>query len=220
MIDTHTHTTYSHDGKGKMTAMIEKAIKLGLEYYAITDHLDKDYLYCIPRYKLIRQLDDKKQFEAMLECRAKYEGKIKLGLGIEVGYAAKAVPDIQKVLSRHEYDYIINSIHSVNGADAYFSGYFNGKTRDEAYRPYFENVLESLDAPYRYETIAHIGYVIQHYEEWRFAFVVSSLDNIFHAVELHGRKESNDPLVVTVGKLIEFFHRYALDGCLPCFTRL
>ena len=145
MIDTHTHTTYSHDGKGKMSAMIEKAIELGLEYYAITDHLDKDYLYCISRYKLIRQLDDDKAFKAMLDAKEKYKGRIKLGLGIEVGYAKPAIADIQAVLAKHEYDYIINSIHSVNGADAYFSGYFNGKTKDEAYRPYFQNMLECLD---------------------------------------------------------------------------
>lgn len=217
MIDTHTHTTFSHDGKGKMSEMIEKAISLGLTYYAITDHLDKDYLYCKAKYKLIRQLNDDKQYNAMLDMKAKYGSRIKIGLGIEAGYALPAINDVKRVLDKHDYDYIINSVHSVNGYDAYFAGYFKGKTKREAYYPYFENILASLDVPYRYETVAHIGYIARNAtyadKDLRLNEYEDIIDKIFkRIIEKEKVLEFNTNVRLKAGKFImptlELMKRY------------
>ena len=41
----------------------------------------------------------------------------------------------------------------------YFKLAFLFKTKKRVYRRYLETILESLDAPYRYDTVAHIGYI-------------------------------------------------------------
>ena len=47
LIDCHTHTYYSPDSDADPEKMVEKAIDLGLEAYAITDHCECNRLYSI-----------------------------------------------------------------------------------------------------------------------------------------------------------------------------
>lgn len=54
---------------------------------------------------------------------------------------------------------VINSVHCVDGYDVYFKMAFLFKTKKRVYRRYLETILESLDAPYKYDIVAHIGYI-------------------------------------------------------------
>lgn len=44
------------------------------------------------------------------------------------------------------------------GEECYFPEYTRGKEKRDAYNAYFQAVLASLDAPYPYDIVAHIGY--------------------------------------------------------------
>ena len=70
-IDSHSHSKYSHDGKEKAENLIKRASELGLEYYAITEHLDRDYKYCKAE-RFIPQLNLKKYYKAVGELREIY----------------------------------------------------------------------------------------------------------------------------------------------------
>lgn len=159
-IDTHTHSAYSADASVPASQMIEKAIELGLDYYAVTDHCDKDYLNS--KVKNVRQIDAEAQFAEITALKEKFKDKITIGVGLELGYSFDGIVESQKILSARDYDYIINSIHVVDGEDAYFGGFFKGKDKKEAYTRYLTAVRESLDAPYRYETVGHIGYITRY----------------------------------------------------------
>ena len=63
------------------------------------------------------------------------------------------------MIARYKPDFVVNSVHTVDGHDAWFAEYFVGKTKETAYRAYLLRVRESLDAPYRYDIVAHLGYV-------------------------------------------------------------
>jgi histidinol-phosphatase (PHP family) len=54
MFDMHTHSKNSHDGTVEIDAIAERAKALGMEYIAVTDHLDLDM---DGSFKDIRQLD-------------------------------------------------------------------------------------------------------------------------------------------------------------------
>lgn len=156
IIDTHSHCKFSADSTAEPTAMIETAIKLGLEYYAITDHCDKDYLTA--EVKDVRQLDIEGQYACLSKLKEEYSDKIDFGVGIEIGYSALAANVNASIVSAKQYDYIINSVHVVDSQDAYFGGFFDNKTKMESYTRYLSTVRESLDVAYRYDAVGHIGY--------------------------------------------------------------
>ena len=43
LYDYHTHTDFSDDSDTPMTQMVEKAVSLGIQHLAITDHYDPGY---------------------------------------------------------------------------------------------------------------------------------------------------------------------------------
>ena len=154
MIDCHTHTTFSFDGKSTATDMAEKGKELDLKYMAFTDHCDRDYakLY---KYIDVRQLDAEKYLAAVTEMKNKYPF---LAVGIELGYSPLAETDYKR-LPLEKFDYVINSVHTVNGLDCYNEEFFDGKSKEEAYGKYLKCVSDSVDASYSFDTISHLGFV-------------------------------------------------------------
>ena len=86
-----------------------------------------------------------------------------MGVGVECGYIRKSVAGTKKLLDAlhrtEKLDFILLSVHSVNGLDPYDKEYFEGRTLREAYRTYLESVLESVESGLPYHAVGHIGYV-------------------------------------------------------------
>ncbi len=154
MIDTHTHTFYSFDAKDTARDMAIKGKELNLQYMAFTDHYDRDYVY-IKRYSYVKQLDVKKYIEGVSKLKEEFPF---LAMGIELGYSELAEKDYVDLLNNYQFDYVLNSIHTVDGMDVYNSEYFSDKTKHEAYSIYLKKVLISTEADYPYNTISHIGF--------------------------------------------------------------
>lgn len=157
MIDTHTHSTFSHDGHNKIETMIKRAKKIGIKYLAITDHCDWDYLE-IDGYDHFRQIDLVGYLKEIEKQKELTEG-IELAIGLELGFHSLATETYNKNIPFDRFDSIINSVHSIGNHDVYFPAYFVGQKRDEAYLKYLQGVQESIMAPYPYTTIGHIGYI-------------------------------------------------------------
>lgn len=158
MIDSHSHSKLSHDGKVSIEELRDRATSLGAQYLAVTEHLDRDYLYCgLSRELFIRQLDLPKYRRDFLKAKEGAKG-IYLAYGIEASYAIKAENRYLKELSQYPFDVIINSVHTVYKGDLYLGKAFK-HTRAEAYGAYLEAVLESVKASYEYDIVGHIGYV-------------------------------------------------------------
>lgn len=157
MIDCHTHSRLSHDGNYTVAEMVAKAKSMGLSYYAITDHLDRDYLEFAPDFY---QLDPKKLAAEVAEAK---EGALPtyLALGVECGYSESACNAYLEELPQYPFDIILNSVHAIGNTDVYYPVYFEGKTKTEAYAAYFDRVLNSVNAPYPYDVISHLGYVVR-----------------------------------------------------------
>lgn len=155
MIDAHTHTKFSFDGKSSAVDMAERGKELGLEYMAFTDHFDRDYSHIL-RYKLVRQLNIEKYVEAVSKMKEQYPF---LALGIECGYSELAEKDYIEKIPYEKMDYVINSIHTVDGLDCYTAAYFSKTEKKEAYKNYLLKVLKSVDAKYSFDTVTHIGFV-------------------------------------------------------------
>lgn len=154
MIDTHTHTKFSFDGKDSAVDMAERGRELNLDYMAFTDHFDRDYVY-IDKYSFVGQLDVKGYIEGVTNLKERYPF---LALGIELGYSERAENDYNKLLDIKKFDYVLNSIHTIDSLDVYNSEYFEEKSKHKAYETYLLQVLKSTKAKFFYNTISHLGF--------------------------------------------------------------
>jgi histidinol-phosphatase (PHP family) len=161
-----------------LNTLIDTAIGKGLDYLAVTDHMDRDFIYCVNN-KEVAQLDLPAYAAAMRAAKERYAGKIKLAFGIECGYSADSLPISKKELCQYDYDVIINSVHTVKNEDIYDPVYYEGKTKDQIFLPYIEALSESLDADYPFDIIGHIGYIAR---KAPFPFVYADYDGLFDAI--------------------------------------
>ncbi len=161
MLDSHVHSKYSHDGTDKPRDIVAEAEKMGLRYLAFTDHLDLDYLANL-RYFLVPQLNVKKQYKELTAFIDSYKGDIILAKGIEVGYSKEVEKRYKKIIEQHDYDVVINSVHTINNIDLYFKKYLTTRTRERAFEEYLTAIRDSVYADYSYDIIGHMGYIMRY----------------------------------------------------------
>ena len=171
MIDCHTHTQYSMDSEADITEMIEKAISLGLDAYAITDHCECNWWFPKEHYgdtDLSEDFDYASDFEnsvsAVTELKKKYQGKINLLCGTEMGQAILA-PDIAEIIvSDSRLDFVIASVHQIkNEKDFYFIKYDEMSESDilDLLERYFNECLE-LAKWGKFDVLGHITYCLRY----------------------------------------------------------
>ncbi len=154
MIDYHVHTSVSPDGQSTHEQYIARAELIGCDGICFTDHLDLGYSK--------KQFENADVFDKMPDFeKLKASTDIKVLRGIEAGFNPLTVEATKELLRGQKLDYVINSVHEVDGIDPYFDEYYQGKTREQAYGRYLEAVFESLDAPYDYSVVGHLGYVFR-----------------------------------------------------------
>ncbi len=105
----HVHSTYS-DGKSTIKEIIQKAKELDLDEIGISDHLHipNDGLLISGDMQLNR-LDD--YVNEILSYSSNFKPKVKLGL--EVEFIPETLDQVQKLISKHPFDYIIGSDHKL-----------------------------------------------------------------------------------------------------------
>ena len=162
LTDVHTHSTFSADGITPLADMLARAEELGVAYYGVSEHFDYDYLAdgVLVEGKTVPMTDAAAYFACARKLQAERGHGTRLLVGGEFGFTpnARAHAMYADVIARYKPDFVVNSVHTVDGHDAWFAEYFVGKTKETAYRAYLLRVRESLDAPYRYDIVAHLGY--------------------------------------------------------------
>lgn len=164
--DTHVHTKNSHDGKLPIQSIVDLAKAQGLCYLCTTDHLDYDFEYGKNRAPVSwPPLDLPAYYKEWQIAKTALDNdknsSLTLCFGIEASYdkSEKAKEKYKEIIREYPFDAVINSVHCVDGYDVYFKTAFLFKRKKHVYRRYLETILESLDAPYPYDIVAHIGYI-------------------------------------------------------------
>ena len=162
LTDIHNHTTFSSDGRNSMEDMLATALGKGLAYYGVADHFNYDYdrLHLTEYGKPVPPIDEAAYFACGRRLQQEYAGRMRVLIGAEFGYdhSTRVQQRYAETEQTYRPDFVVNSVHTCLGGDCYFPRYCDGKTRAYAYNVYLYRVLESLDAPYGYDIVAHIGY--------------------------------------------------------------
>lgn len=189
IIDLHTHTTFSHDGLDTPAEMAKAAHQKGFTFYGISDHFDYDYDDAImtkEEFLQTRNGDPDEYFHTLRHLQEDYEGAMNLFVGAEFGFAPDQKVQKKYLATYEKYrpDFVINSIHGIDGRD-YCRTVITG-TKEEVYKTYLSLVRQSLDVPYHYDIVGHIGYVARY---------VSFADASFSLAEF---KDELDDIFLTV----------------------
>ncbi len=155
LLDCHIHTSFSPDGLDSPEAFIKAAIEKKMVHICITDHMDLMYF----KPEGIGLSDLTVYFNEIMKLKERYAPQIYVAAGIECGWTDENEQANAALLKTADIEYVINSIHSVNGSDCYYQEHFEGKTKDETYNDYFDAVIRSLDAPYNFHAVGHISYI-------------------------------------------------------------
>lgn len=159
--DNHLHSHHSSDSEAKMEDMVVSSISKGLSSICFTEHQDHDFPINPEHPELDFMLNVDSYLYELLTLREKYESQITVNFGIEIGLQEQVFRENALTAKAHEFDYIIGSMHVVNGFDTYDSKYFEGKSDKQAIDEYFKATLSNIRKFQNFDALGHLTYIVR-----------------------------------------------------------
>lgn len=152
MFDFHIHSRVSFDGNDTGLALAQAAANKGLKEICFTDHIDYD-----PLGKMGNMAFDTADYDAEYHD-LEVPGLI-IRRGMEFGMDMGNREQLRRDVQRWQFDFVLGSIHFVDGLDVYFPEWWEGKTTLQAERRYLEATLECVQLHEDYDVLAHLTYI-------------------------------------------------------------
>ena len=156
-VDYHAHSSYS-DGR-HLPLMIEAAVEAGLDGIGFADHANVSSRSEARRAKLAYAFNLDQTFERRREAielfREEYD--IRIFDAVEVDYHPADEAEIRGFLDDADFQYVIGSVHEVEGVNVHFPGPFkdlSGEKKRAVVDQYFDRV-EALVRSELFEVAAH-----------------------------------------------------------------
>ncbi|WP_160688252.1 histidinol-phosphatase HisJ family protein [Clostridium sp. C2-6-12] len=152
--DYHLHSKYSFDGNQTIEQIILKAISLEISEICLTEHISFD-----PKDKSYNFFDFKDYKNEIKKLSKKYTGKINIKTGLEIGEYPLYKEEFDKYFKEHNLDFIIGSIHNLNGLGLRTNILENGVKY--TYETYFKEVLSFVQIG-DFDVLGHLD-IVQRY---------------------------------------------------------
>lgn len=150
--DTHVHTSFSSDSKMNIKEAIKKAKRLGLGLIT-TEHLDYEY----PDENLFR-VDISSYIQAYSQYRSE-----NYFIGLEMGLSESCYNEnVETAENYSKLDYIIGSIHAVEGKDIYAELFAFEKDKKQCYEKYLKTMLSNIKLYDCFHSLGHIDYICRY----------------------------------------------------------
>ncbi|KPJ98405.1 MAG: hypothetical protein AMJ60_08345 [Desulfobacterales bacterium SG8_35] len=208
-VDGHVHTSLCHHARGEMEEYVLSAIKQGLRKLVFLEHLEVGINYFESTWLTADDFDFYHREGKRLQ--EKYQGRITIGLGVEVGYNPRFLPEIQQRLALHTWDRVGISYHFLESV----SGHLNMVSRkqinidrlaqyglNEVVRRYYKDLREAVER-LPGQVLCHIDAVLRHHPQVTFtpehsALIDALLDAVARkkmAIEVNtsGYRTKNEP---------------------------
>lgn len=144
-LDCHTHSMFSPDSDQTPEALVKSARARGMRGFIITDHIDVD--------RWGEQIDLVEYFRTWERVR-KVNPDLTIYIGIEAGFELDTYKRTYKLIKDLPFEYVITSVHYVPGP--WYAQYDGGRIK--TYERYINAVIDSLDAPWEFNTVGHFGF--------------------------------------------------------------
>ncbi len=149
MFDYHMHSRVSFDGHDTGLAMALAARDKGLKEICFTDHIDYT-----PELDMV--------FDTAV-YNAEYDGLevpgLKIRRGMEYGLEPGNREQFKLDLGRRHFDFVLGSVHLVDGLDVYLQPYWEGRDYDAAIGAYLETTLRCVQVHTDYDVLGHLTFI-------------------------------------------------------------
>ena len=152
MYDFHMHSRVSFDGHDTGEVLAKAALAAGLKEICFTDHIDYD-----PLGKMGCMAFDTAAYNAEYDHLA--VPGLTIRRGMEFGITHDNAAQFREDLKRRHFDFVLGSIHFVDGLDVYFQEWWDGKTVFQAEQRYLDATLDCVKIHDDFDVLAHLTYI-------------------------------------------------------------
>ncbi|MBD5461045.1 MAG: histidinol-phosphatase HisJ family protein [Lachnospiraceae bacterium] len=160
--DYHLHSSHSGDSDAPMEHMIQSAISRGLTHMCFTEHMDLGYPVTPETPAGLFEVNTDAYRAELLRLREQYAPQIQIAFGIELGLQPGLAQRIRAYSVSCDFDFIIGSSHVAGGKDPYYPSFYEGRTEEEAYREYFQSIIDNIESFSNYDVYGHLDYVVRY----------------------------------------------------------
>ncbi len=208
--DYHMHSSFSGDSDTPMEQMIEQAIAAGMKRICFTEHQDFDYPASPDTPEGFFTVNTDSYLYDLLKFREKYVEQIQVCFGIELGLQPHLVKEHARFIKAYDFDFVIASSHVCGGRDPYYPEFYEDRPEEEAYREYFQSVLENIRKFKNFDVYGHLDYVVRYGPAKDREYTYEKYRDIFDAI-LELLLEHEKGLEINTGGL-----KYGLREANPC----
>lgn len=154
--DSHLHSAFSFDCETAPEENMKTALEKGLTRLTFTDHQDWDpkpdrHDFSVDAY-----------FAVLKKLREKYEEKLAVTIGVELGLIPDQTEAYRRFTAEYPFEFVIGSVHTIQGMDPYDGDYFHERSFDEAYREAFCYTADCLKRKPDIDVLGHLDYVVRY----------------------------------------------------------
>jgi len=188
LVDYHIHTIFSCDSLLEPEMVCNRAVELGFDEIAFTEHLDFD-----PQDEGYGHYDYESITEKIVELTDLFQGRLIIKKGVEVTYQREREDKIRGFLNDKDYDFVIGSIHLIGDVDVSqdegTKEFFRSMDRREAYLSYFK-VTKNLVNSSIFDCIGHFEmirrYALKYTEDYSYDEFGEQVDEILESIVRQG----------------------------------
>lgn len=156
--DYHIHSQFSGDSSQDLNEIFERAIFLGLEEIAITDHLEYDIEGMTEKW--ILNLD--RYTKEIIEFKKKYRDRLNIKLGLEVGVQPHTREYLENQVKKYPFDFVIASTHAIDRYDLAFGELQKSRNKEELQEYYFKTVFENVKIYDNFSIYGHMDFITRY----------------------------------------------------------
>jgi histidinol-phosphatase (PHP family) len=171
-IDCHTHTQNSPDGTGTVGGLCRRAISLGLEALAITEHVElnrwhsQGYYGTTPRNEWEEYNYSTIMDRAMKEnhsAKEVYGNRLHVISGVEIGQIPTDFGLADSVMQDNRLDFVIASLHEMRNKQDFFCLDYQKESVPALLEQYFSEML-TLCQWGKFDVLGHMTYPLRYIE--------------------------------------------------------
>ena len=153
-----------------MEECVKDAISLGIKEICFTDHVDYGVKYDLKDLKpeevegKVLNVDFEKYFPEIERVKEIYKDEITIKTGLEFGIQKHTIPQYEELFRKYPFDFIIMSVHEIADKELWNHSFQDGKTEEEYYRLYFENIYYLVQNYHNYSVLGHLD-LLKRYDE-------------------------------------------------------
>lgn len=174
MFDTHIHTGFSCDSNLDIVEVLEYLENNSGKNIIITEHMDFKFpvkgLFIFNRDEFFQEY--------------KHLRSDKLLLGVELGLRSDCEYQSRKVLDDDRFDYILGSVHAMDGIDIANGHFFERYDEKELMVKYLETVLQCVCKYPEIDSLGHIDFITRYSGKEDSKFIIpETIELIYNIVD-------------------------------------